>query len=807
MRKVLYNIGMALSILFMLASCNSETIEFIGGQEATDGVPITLTFQTTMPERRVDTRTTSSIQNLTLLVFNEKHRYLYSAKAVLQQIEPMPAGIDVLPEDLAHPSVDNMVYKFTVTLMTSTSPRIIHFIADHNNMHNILDDEQQFEGADEGEVIPSIHSMDMEDYSYWQSFKFNNIDQHIFTNRSFHLLRDKARVRIENETSNFELKGFCLHNAPDRGVIAPYISKIALNPSDPREMYRDVLYTFPLDPIQPTIPSGIELKVSGDVQTNTAAIPVFEYSNSQADSDEQLSVIIYGKGNSDHDYAYYKLDFVRDIYADPENKLGFIGTERFDIVRNNNYVVKITSADGKGYDTYEEAVRNPASNNLFGSVELQQFSDISDGHYTLIVDNTNAIMTLPGEFRSPISFVGADLENPSQYVSVYLNGKECIGDISDDPYIDYAKYDKTTGVLQVNVTNIPTNTDEAYTFNVVATAPGSPVNILRTITLKLRKRYDFNLKLEDRSSNNKLQGEPVDVKFTIPGTLPSTLYPFDVYIAADQLSPLIDATTNDNLKILKHGKRNYYVYTVRTPSTTDQEITLHFQRTTNNKSCVVTAVSDNFISSDVILPIAESTPTNNRGLLTYMGVSYTDPKIVPSSYRTQLAVSGVSGVTATMAAAGYVEFSGSNWLTASGNLTLTATMNLGNSTVQATRTLPVSEWKQILADRGELRLNISEVTIKTQVNYRASNDNPYQAVPTNAAFSIAANDASYPATNITVNNLEAGYYTIRYASLQDITTPIGFTYNATIGGTPYGSNSIYLSQLIDNPVVNLSPKN
>ena len=793
---------MVASILLMLTSCKSDFLESFGGDDDTDGVPVTLTFQTALPGQSVKTRSTRDIKNLTLLVFNDKHRYLYRAKATLDKIEPKPAGITFLPHNVAHGAVDNEVYKFTVTLMTSTKPRIIHFVADYDNLDATLDDDHTLEGADEGEVIPRIVSKDMEDYSYWQAFKFNKIDNTIFNGYAFELLRDKARILVDNATNgDFELKGFSLHNAPDRGTVAPYISKTELNPTGPREMYRDVLYTFPLDPTETTLPAGIELKNLGDVKTNTQPLRVFDYSNSQAEADKQMSVIIYGKGKTDQDYAYYKLDIVRNVFADPANKTGYIGVQRFDIIRNNNYIVKITSANGKGYATDDEAVRQPASNNLFGSVELQNYSDVTDGTYTLIVDNTNAVMTLPGHFYSPITFAGADLEKPSEHVRVYLNGKLCNGPIANDPYIDHAEYDIHTGVLHVNVTSIPTDTDKKYEFNVVASPPNTVTHIQRTITLILRKRYDFKMHLEESAANGRRQGAPVDLKFTIPGTLPTTLYPFDIYIAADQLSPLVTNTINDQIKVLKQGQRTYYAYTVHTPSTSNQEFTLHFQRTRSNGTCDVTAISENFNNDDEILPNDKSTPTNDRGLLTYTGISYTVPKIVPSDYRTDLDVSGVNGVTATMASAGYVEFSGWGWATATGDLTLTATMKLGNGTVKATKTMPVSEWKQLLTAHKEMNLDISEVTVEEKANYKESTtSSTYQPVPAGTTFRVRTSET----VTYTMTSTGHGTYMLKVTGLQGIKRPIAFTCDATINGREYESNSIYLSKIIDNPVLNLT---
>ncbi len=807
MKKTLSYIGLVVSIVLMLTSCKSDILESSGGDvEGTDGVPVTLTFEAALPGGAVATRTPNDINNLTLLVFNDQHRYLYRAEATLDAVITTPPGIVFEPHGLKHDAINNQVYRFKVTLMTSTKARIIHFVADYDKhrLDNQLGADVELENADEGEVLPRLVSEDIGDYSYWQSYKFDKIDNTIFNGKAFELLRDKARIRVENPaTSGFTLKGFSIHNAPDRGTLAPYLSKKELDPAGPRPMYRDVLYTFPLDPVDPTLPPGLTLKKQGVTESNLAPLPVFDYSNSQAEPDKQMSVILYGRGKADHTDVYYKLDMVREIYAVPGDKASFIGVERFNIVRNNNYVVKIASANGKGYATYEEAVKNPASNNLFGSVELQDYSDITDGQYTLIVDNTNAIMTLPGHFYSPITFVGPNLDKPREHVHVYYKGKECTGKIEGDQYIDFAKYDSNTGVLQVDVTNIPTNSDERYVFNVVGTGDNG-AHIQRTITLILRKRYEFKMHLEDKDPTNRKQGSEVDVVFTIPGTLPSTLYPFDIKIAADQLSPLVNATYNDQMKVLKEGQRTYYVYTVKTPSTVDKEYTLHFQRTRTNGTCDVTAISDNFYNDDEILKNGQSYSDDNRGELTYTGISYTLPKVVPSEYRTKLDVDGPGGVTATIVSAGYVAFNGLGVVSDAANLTLTATMKLGNGTVKAKKTMLVSEWKQLLRDKKPMNLDISEVTVEEKANYKRSDEAPYGQVPAGTTFTVTTTETSL---HPTITSTGSGTYRLTVTGLENIKKPVSFTCRATINGIEYESNSAYLSKIIDYPVLNMTPHN
>ncbi|WP_159101301.1 hypothetical protein [Prevotella dentasini] len=303
MKRSLYYIGMVVSMLLVLTSCTSDIFESFGGDDATDGVPVTLSFEAAFPGGGPMTRTTADIKNLTLLVFNDKHRYLYRAKATLQEIVDTPSGITFLPDGVTLGPVENKLYKFTVTLMTSTKPRIIHFVADYSKDGKSLDEtlpgDHDLESSDEGEVMPGIISTDTEDYSYWQTFYFKNINENSFENKAFKLLRDKAKITVTNaQNSGFELKGYSLHNAPDRGTVVSFQSKTQLT-NGPREFYRDVLYTFPIDPTLPTLPSDIVLKNIRETTTNLNPIPVFEYSNSQAERTKQLSVILYGKGNND----------------------------------------------------------------------------------------------------------------------------------------------------------------------------------------------------------------------------------------------------------------------------------------------------------------------------------------------------------------------------------------------------------------------------------------------------------------------------------------------------------------------------
>lgn len=801
MKKTLAYIGMVVSILVMLTSCKSDILESFGSTEGgTDGVPVTLTFQTSFPDVSLSTRTVDDVKNLTLLVFDENHRYLYRAKATLDNITTAGSEITFLPEH-TQPAIDNKIYKFSVTLMTSTKPRIIHFVANYNDFDAVLGEDHTQEGADEGEVMPKLISHNINQYSYWQVFKFDKIEANSFANKAFKLLRNEAKIAVESVDPRFTIMGFAIHNAPDRGTVAPYFSKIKKE-NDPRGIYSDVLYSFPYDPTETSIPAGLKLKVLGDAKTNKAPISLYEYSNEQATPDKQMTIILYGKRNQDANPSYYKLDIVDDIYADEDKKV-FVGIKKIDLVRNNHYTIRVSAAKKEGYSTFDEAVKHPASNDIFSSVELQEFSEVSDGSYTLLVENTNAIMTLPGLFATHINFTGANLSVPTtRDVKVFLNGKECNGPIVGDDYIDYADYNANTGALSVNVKAIPTVADKRYTFTVVGTPPDLHTHIQRTVTLVVRKRYNFNLQLIELTPDKK-QGAEVNLKFKIPGTLPSTLFPFDVYIAADQLSPLVKGDLDDHMKVQKIGKRTYYVYTVTTASTQDQDITLHFQRTRSDGTSDVTLISEHFNNADVILPNSQSECSDSKGRLTYSGGSYSVPKVVPSDYRTTVKATGVAGVTAKMVSAGYVEFTGLNTV-ANGlaNLTLTTEINVGNGILTATKTQTVNQWKQQLAAHQTMDLDISKVVVSGTIKYQVSSANAdLNPLPSYVNVKVKSDNAT---VNSKLELKSDGVYTFTISNLNTVKSPVAFSFEADKGTTKYESNSMYISKLFDHPEIVLS---
>ena len=313
---------------------------------------------------------------------------------------------------------------------------------------------------------------------------------------------------------------------------------------------------------------------------------------------------MYGKRKNAARPGYYKIDLKHDLEDESNN---FIGSEPYDVVRNYEYTVKVSSVATDGYTTYNQAALSPAGNNLFSSVELQDFPEVTDGKYKLNVTNTEAIIIEPRTFQSQIFYTGdqATLEK----VRIYVNRKPVATALNSDEFIETASFDQDTHSLKVKIKKIPTEGEKIYKFVVIADN-GDTRNrsiIQRTITLTLRRRYDFRASLNESAGANSatnLQGERVDLKFNVPGTIPNNLFPYEIIIKAVGLTPYVDATTNDRLKVFTKDGNLYYKYVVRTLPVNGQSYqqTLHFKRTVSHTPVSLELSSSLFNTQTINLP-------------------------------------------------------------------------------------------------------------------------------------------------------------------------------------------------------------
>ena len=573
-----------------------------------EGDSITLTGTFEIPEAVLATRSAvGNVENLHLLVFDENHRFIQRAEAVLSKPDKNLSGQQT-PN--GNPGVlENKMLSFSAKLLSSNNKRTIHFVANYDFPAELSQD-YLLRDMDEGELMNKLVESRLNRAAYWRAFSFNGLSATSFNNRVFRLLRNQAEVQLVIERSaDFELKGFCLHNAPRRGTVAPYVSKQSLDNADVDAHYRDVLYSFPTQPTEPTLLGEVHtydvLSADGNIandawKTNKSNIAVFEYKNSDASRDKQVSLIMYGQKRVNgrlQRAGYYKIDLKKDLFYGQD----YMGSEPYDIIRNHLYKVTVNSVINKGYNTMEQALAAPAGNNIFASVELQDFAQVSDKNYTLNVGATEVILTKPSVYTTNFVYRRVNTNNDMfDKVNVYYNRQPVAQAFNNDPYIQSVNFNKSNGTLTVTTKqNFPTSGFVSYKLLVIADSKdrATPSRIQRIINLTLRPPYNFNASLTNYTGATVAQGQLVQLAFNVPGSIPTQLLPYTLLMEANGLTP----SENQNIKLVIKDKKIFYEYTVLP---TDQNLgtkILYFKRNNSRGEVGVKLSSYLFADQNVTL--------------------------------------------------------------------------------------------------------------------------------------------------------------------------------------------------------------
>ena len=573
-----------------------------------EGDSITLTGTFEIPEAVLATRSAvGNVENLHLLVFDENHRFIQRAEAVLSKPDKNLSGQQT-PN--GNPGVlENKMLSFSAKLLSSNNKRTLHFVANYDFPAELSQD-YLLRDMDEGELMNKLVESRLNRAAYWRAFSFNGLSATSFNNRVFRLLRNQAEVQLVIERSaDFELKGFCLHNAPRRGTVAPYVSKQSLDNADVDAHYRDVLYSFPTQPTEPTLLGEVHtydvLSADGNIandawKTNKSNIAVFEYKNSDASRDKQVSLIMYGQKRVNgrlERAGYYKIDLKKDLFYGQD----YMGSEPYDIIRNHLYKVTVNSVINKGYNTMEQALAAPAGNNIFASVELQDFAQVSDKNYTLNVGATEVILTKPSVYTTNFVYRRVNTNNDMfDKVNVYYNRQPVAQAFNNDPYIQSVNFNKSNGTLTVTTKqNFPTSGFVSYKLLVIADSKdrATPSRIQRIINLTLRPPYNFNASLTNYTGATVAQGQLVQLAFNVPGSIPTQLLPYTLLMEANGLTP----SENQNIKLVIKDKKIFYEYTVLP---TDQNLgtkILYFKRNNSRGEVGVKLSSYLFADQNVTL--------------------------------------------------------------------------------------------------------------------------------------------------------------------------------------------------------------
>ena len=499
----------------------------------------------------------------------------------------------------------------------------LHVIANYPGLELKFDNEVQ--------LMSSLAADGANHDVYWNFVELERIDESSLE-KLCHvpLVRNYAKISLNlpSNLGSFTFTGYKLYNVPKRGTVAAYNPNasnkftqfVATNSEG--ELIKDNNGKYTLKDYATIIGEkyvGNEPYNDGSLYGETGwitipeeetAIPsTYMYERRQTDASgtpvsNTTYMIIKGTYGDDAKDVYYKLDFV-----DARGKY-------YNLLRNFHYTMNVSEITGPGYTTENEAMRQPACNNISASAELKDFTNISNGESQLYVSTTYVMFTNNTPIDIYYKYI-PDLDVKVNGVPQIINtigstGVSISCEQKDEPVLESASPANT----DVNDTNSQYRGWRKVTLTPVETVPSSPRvqkvtisagGLSRTIELEYREPipgmsvvvYDGDndeINKEDNVVEGKI-GKKVMVDITLPAGIPESLFPLRLFIrsAGNTIYPdygtnMPAETQNGNYGFIKEVSYNYY-------NNTSKTVTCDFLTNCVNSATTV-YVENQYLASD-----------------------------------------------------------------------------------------------------------------------------------------------------------------------------------------------------------------
>lgn len=507
--------GLSLLCLILLAGCTPENLQ-VPEIPASEGGEVMVRFTANIPEfKTVQTRANGGVDDMHLLVFDENGIFIVRRKATLTD-QTATGGT------------------FTASLPASSSRRTVHFVS--NLEESVFIDSP---GSNEASVVALLNTSNA---TFWSGVELTNgISANSFDNITVELLRNQAKISVENIAANFEYSGFTIHNTPNKGTVAPY----------------SVANGFMEGTI--TEPSDVTLNPAQLDNILTDEKYLFERKN--ANASEITTVIVQGEyeGTS----YYYKIDL---IDADKN---------RYDIERNWHYKVKIETVTRSGYTSFDDALTGASHNNTALDPVIEKYPMISDGNSKLEVEKTLIILTQPNQTfqvwaKYFLAIHDEAFDNTDVTVSLQTGNSAISGSLS---------FDKTSGIISgTGLSELPTEPG-------VALIRVSKGELARTIRVILRTPFSFDQVTINNASPGLIpngQSQDAVLRFNIPSDFPTDLFPLPVRIYAQGLYP-----ASTGLQMVVENEQIHYIYMAS--ATGEQAVNFKTNKSDNEETVTLKA--------------------------------------------------------------------------------------------------------------------------------------------------------------------------------------------------------------------------
>lgn len=510
--------------LALVLACNKEIIPNVP-IEVTEGEEVTLSMSVSIPGMELATRALGEYNyaegahpSLWVVVFDQQGYFVQKERATNQKFE----------------SNENYPYNtsFEVTLTSSPEQRILHFILNYPDELPNSGHESAFVGR-----LSVGPNQDV----YWQrvvlpngilpSMKNNSVNpdytkyvQPYVTNVP--LVRNFAKVTVSENLDNFEILGFTVQYRPNKGTVAPYSQGYFVD--YPNESYADLTdlgyFGYMPDDVEYT---HKDITENDFVGKNNA---VYLYENTFVPGRENVektpTIIIKGQYDSGNP-SYYKADLmVQSVVPGQEDYAN--------ILRNFEYNLKITAVADHG-GTLENVTdpNTPANNNLSGSLQIRDLTNITNGVSGLYVSVTDTTLVKRENLVIKYKFV-SDLSKSTianRRVEIHVEDGEVIAKKEDGTY-DVTKTLSESGwsTLTVALVEQPSVTKEQTIIFYDSDENGSKLR--REVIIRYRPKLDMSVQC-DPQNVAKISGSLMTVNISIPNELTPALFPLDFEIESN----------------------------------------------------------------------------------------------------------------------------------------------------------------------------------------------------------------------------------------------------------------------------------
>ena len=707
--------------------------------------------------------------------------------------------------------------KYKVTLHKTDKKRIIHFIANCPT--------SQIEYGHESNVISNLRSIKGTDYeaAYWHRIEV----WYILTDETGHLdpliadsfknvtlLRNYACVNVVDEVDDFVLEGYAIYNTISVGTIAPFnvdahkfqsfidgdgnkytyeqltndhkyyghaLSRVSMNTTLTEMDF--------IDPSKPTYMYERKISARTDDEDKWHESPAH--------------IILKGKYAGSSTSSYYKVDMIDANHT------------YYNILRNFKYTFVIKGVAGSGYATLQEAMDNPAGNNLSGSTDTQDYTNISDGIGRMFVSFTDTTLVSTDPIKLRYKYI------PNiQYYDQTSNGNVEVKGIFDGSgsvikSVSIATTDGNNaweGWREITIQ--PQNPGDISHLQEIQLQVPENKNLNKTIRVRLKKQYSMTVEcMPDKVGS--AAGYPVTVNIGLPKNLTQDLFPLHLAIEVKDYSLSPDASVAGNDVIVEPGlsiipanagrDSYYFVKTIQTfeeynsiPDIDGKKYISTYWLTNKKHSASTVYVYNKYFN------LASDSFVNAKA---FTDVAFPDGVKAQSGAQTKFVfnMESLEPVTVKLEglenASGQTEFTYEPTRTGQQTLTLYTCNDEGKVKV----TIESESYSPYVLEDEQIKdITIPTLVVKFTRN-KINNNNTINSIPSNIVFEGITIKGIGSSTISSASSGTRVTYTSTFTNVQiadpdlEATVTISYKYN---NNTTYKA-SVKLQELIDNPTVEL----